>query len=358
MKIMTILGTRPELIRLCLVIKKLDVFCDQVLVHTGQNYDVNLNEIFIKQLGIRKMDYYLGAQGSLGEQISIILRELERIIRQEKPDRFLVLGDTNSSLGAIMAKRQGVRVFHMEAGNRCYDDRVPEEVNRRIIDHCSDILMPYTERSRQNLLAEGIPGKRIYVTGNPIKEVLGHFASQIDSSGIINKLKIEKGRYFLVTLHREENVDIGERLSKFIEAFNKLGKIYKIPLIWSVHPRTRKRLSEKRYKISSNIQLREPLGLWEFVHLEKNAFCVLTDSGTIQEECAIFKVPALILRDTTERPETMEIGSNFLSGCEPESIILGVRTATSIGSFWNPPREYIVDNVSNAVVKIILGFQL
>lgn len=356
MKLVTILGTRPELIRLCLIIKKLDQFCDQILVHTGQNYDANLNDIFIKDLGIRKMDYYLGAKGSFGEQMGTILSKIEEIFKAEKPDAFLVLGDTNSSLGALMAKRMGIRVFHMEAGNRCYDDRVPEETNRRLIDHNSDILLPYTERSRANLLKEGIEGERIYVTGNPIKEVLDNFQTQINSSKIMKKFKIQPKKYFLATLHRAENVDRPDRLKNFVGAFNKLVKRYQMPLIWSVHPHTKKSLDQRSYKLDKRIITSQPLGLFDFVNLEKNAYCVLSDSGTVQEECAIFKIPTVTLRDTTERPETLEVGSNFLSGSDPEKILLGVKIATSAGCRWQAPKEYLIDGVSDIVVKIVLGF--
>ncbi|MDH4358773.1 MAG: UDP-N-acetylglucosamine 2-epimerase (non-hydrolyzing) [Candidatus Berkelbacteria bacterium] len=357
MKVLTILGTRPEIIRLCLIIKKLDKLCNQILVHTGQNYDVNLNEIFLKQLKVRKMDYYLGATGTFSEQIGKILTELEKIIKKEKPDRFLVLGDTNSSMGAIVAKRLGVPVYHMEAGNRCYDDRVPEEVNRRIIDHSSDVLMPYTERSRQNLLREGIQGERIYVTGNPIKEVLDYFEAEIDSSEIAKKLKVEKGKYFLATLHREENVDVPERLRKFVKAYNELTKKYRMPLIWSVHPRTRKRLLAAKIKMNKTVRPLEPLGLFDFVNLEKNAFCVLSDSGTVQEECAIFNVPNVTTRDVTERPETIEAGSNYISGCEVDSILRGVKAVIGKNYDWAPPREYLAKLVSETVIKLILGFR-
>lgn len=356
MKVLTILGTRPEIIRLCLIIKKLDSFCDQILVHTGQNYDKNLNDIFLKQLNVRKMDHHLGATGTPAEQIAKILTGLEKIIAKEKPDRFLVLGDTNSSIGAIIAKRMGIPVYHMEAGNRCYDDRVPEEVNRRIIDHSSDILMPYTERSRQNLLREGIEGERVYVTGNPIKEVLDHFSDEIGGSKILSRMRLEQGKYFLATLHRQENVDDPTRLKKFVSAYNKLVKQYKIPLIWSVHPRTRNRLKSDKIKIESGVKTIEPLGLFDFVNLEKNAFCVLSDSGTVQEECAIFNIPNVTTRDTTERPETLEAGSNFLSGCETNSIILGVKTATTQKQKWTPPKEYMAENVSDTAIRIVLGY--
>lgn len=356
MKVLTILGTRPEIIRLCLIIKKLDGLCDQVLVHTGQNYDKNLNDVFLKELDVRKMDYYLGATGTPAEQIGKILVELEKIIAKEKPDRFLVLGDTNSSIGAVIAKRLKIPVYHMEAGNRCFDDRVPEEVNRRIIDHSSDVLLPYTERSKANLLREGIRGEQIYVTGNPIKEVLDHFETQIDASDIIKKMKVEKGQYFLATLHREENVDRPERLKDFITAFNKLVKQYKIPLIWSVHPRTRKRLADMKIKLDPNVMTIEPLGLFDFVNLEKNCKCLLSDSGTVQEEGAIFNVPCVTLRDVTERPETLEAGTNFLSGSAPESILLGVKAALQKDYEWSAPPEYLVPNVSDKIAKIVLSY--
>ena len=249
MKMMTILGTRPEIIRLSRIIPLLDRCCEHVLVHTGQNYDPTLYDIFFEELGIRPPDHLLECRSeSVMGQIGEILTECERIIQAEKPDRLLVLGDTNSALSAIVAKRMGITVYHMEAGNRCYDDRVPEEVNRRIIDHCSDILLPYTERSRANLLREGIPGERIYVTGNPIKEVLDHYAQQIEASNALKIFGLVTGRYFLVTLHRAENVDVEERLNKFVEALHKLYVEYKLPVICSLHPRTRNWL-QKQLKV-------------------------------------------------------------------------------------------------------------
>lgn len=353
---MTILGTRPELIRLCLIVKKLDKYADQILVHTGQNYDYNLNEVFLKQLGYRKVDYHLGAKGTFGEQIGTILKNIEKVMLKEKPDRFLVLGDTNSSLAAIMAKRLGIMVFHMEAGNRCYDERVPEEVNRRIIDGSSHILLPYTERSRANLIREGIPNERIFVTGNPIKEVLDHFSEEIDKSKISEDFKIEPNKFFLVTLHREENVDDPVRLGQFVSAFNELVKKYKLPLIWSIHPRTRKRLSAKKYRINKLINLHEPFGLFDFIHLEKNAFCVLSDSGTVQEECCLLKIPNVTLRDTTERPETIEAGSSVLSGAEPSSILKSAQKVIESPRDWLPPQEYLRTDVSETVLKIILSY--
>ena len=357
MKIITILGTRPELIRLCLIIKKLDKYCDQILVHTGQNYDVNLNNIFIKQLGYRKMNYYLGAKGSFGEQFGIIISKLEKIIEKEKQDAFLVLGDTNSSMGAIAAKRLGIRVFHMEAGNRCYDDRLPEENNRRIIDSQSDILMPYSQRSRENLVREGYPGQRIYVTGNPIKEVLDHFASKIDKCDIFKKMGLKKNKYFLMTLHRAENVDSEERLINFVFAFNQVQAQYKMPMIWSVHPRTRKQLQKhKSLKLRKEIKIMEPMGFFEFNKLQKNAFCVLSDSGTAPEECSIFGKPIVVLRDSMERPEIFDAGSIFVAGCEPEAILRGIEIASKSENNWVPPQDYLKTNVSDTVVKIVLSY--
>ncbi len=357
MKVLTILGTRPELIRLCLIINKLDKLCDQVLVHTGQNFDPNLNDIFIEQLGIRKMDYYLDARGSFGEQAGIILTKLETIIKKEKPDAFLVLGDTNSSLGAIMAKRLGVRVFHMEAGNRCFDDRVPEENNRRIIDSQSDILLTYSNRSREMLTREGYEENRVHVSGNPIYEVMQHFMPQVDSNEIMQKMNVEKGKFFLMTLHRAENVDDEKRLADFVEAFNKLHDEYKMPMIWSVHPKTRDRLkSSPHLRVREGIVISEPLGFFEFMNLQKNAFCVLSDSGTAQEECSIMHVPVVTMRDVTERHETIEAGSNFLSGSDPEAIIRGVHVTTESENNWNPPPEYLVPNVSDMIVRTVLSY--
>jgi len=357
MKVMTILGTRPEIIRLSRIIEKLDALCDQVLVHTGQNYDFNLNDIFFQQLGVREPDYYLGARGSFGEQIGTILAQSERVMLEEKPDRFLVLGDTNSSLAAIMAKRRGIPVYHMEAGNRCYDDRVPEEVNRRIIDHSSDVLLPYTERSRQNLLREGIPGERVYVTGNPIYEVIQYYDARIRQSDILTQLELEPGRYFLVTMHREENVDVESRLRGLTTALDWLQKEYSVPVVVSTHPRTRLRMQSFGVSLDNpNIRFLEPFGFFDFITLERNALCVLSDSGTVQEECCIFRVANVTIRDVTERPETIECGSNMLSGADPETILQCVRTVLDQKCAWTVPPEYLVGHVSNTVVKVVLGY--
>lgn len=359
MKVMTILGTRPEIIRLSRIIPKLDRLCEHVLVHTGQNFDPNLSEIFFKELGIRTPDHFLGVQGrSFGDQIGQIIRTSEEIMQSEKPDRLLLLGDTNSSLSAIVSKRMGIPVYHMEAGNRCYDDRVPEEVNRRIIDHSSDVLLPYTERSRANLLREGIEGERIFVTGNPIREVLDHYQNFIDTSDALERLNLEPGAYFLVTMHRAENVDIESRLRALIAAMERLHQIYGVPLICSLHPRTRDTM--KRFGLMEHacpgIRFHDPFGLFDFVKLEQNARCVLSDSGTVQEECCIFHVPNVTLRDVTERPETIECGSNILSGADHDTIIRAVACVLSQDPNWDVPSDYMIRGVSDKIVKIILGY--
>ncbi len=357
MKVLTIFGTRPELIRLCLIVKKLDKLGDQIMIHTGQNYDVNLDKIFLRDLGYRHIDYYLGAKGTFGEQIGIILPRLEQILVKEKPDAFLVLGDTNSSLGAIIAKRMGIRVFHMEAGNRCWDDRVPEETNRRIVDSQSDILLPYSQRSRENLIREGTRGNRIYVTGNPITEVLEHYKNKINKSDILIKLKLKSKKYFLITSHRTENVDNPKRLANLVEAFNQIYDKYKLPMIWSIHPHTKRELDKNsKLKLRKGIVPSAPLGFFEFNKLQKNAFCVLSDSGTAPEECSIFGVPVVIIRDSIERPETFDAGSVFVAGCKPEDILRGINVATQSENNWAAPIDYQKQNVSDTVVKIVLSY--
>lgn len=357
MKVMTILGTRPEIIRLCLVIRRLDSLCDHVVVNTGQNYDVNLSAVFFEELGVRAPDYELGARGSFGEQIGTILAGAERVMCSVRPDRFLVLGDTNSSLAAIMAKRLGIPVYHMEAGNRCYDETVPEEVNRRIIDHSSTVLLPYTERSRQNLLREGIPGDRIYVTGNPINEVLRHFERKTESSDVHHRLGVAPREYFLATLHRAETVDDDERLTRVVDSLQAAYRQYGHRVLWSVHPHTRNRLASLGVDENSleGVVCLEPLGLFDFIALEKAARCVLTDSGTVQEECSIFRVPSVTLRDVTERPETLEAGSNMLVGVRSEAVLQGLEVVLSTSPAWEPPTGYLTTGVADTVAKIVLG---
>lgn len=360
MKVVTVLGTRPEIIRLSRIIPLLDRYCTHILVHTGQNFDSNLSEIFFQDLCVRKPDYYLGIQAdSIGDQIGKILSGCETIFRSENPDKILILGDTNSALCAIIAKRMGIPVYHMEAGNRCFDDRVPEELNRKVIDHSSDILLPYTERSRMNLLREGIPSNRIIVTGNPILEVINYYQDYIGKSKILDKLAISKGKYFLVSIHRAENVDIESRLRCLITSIVSLKTQYDIPVICSLHPRTKDKIQHFNIEVDPLlIQLCEPFGFFDFIRLEQDAFCVLSDSGTVQEECCILHIPNVTLRDVTERPETVECGSNVLSGVDEEMIMNCVQAVVSQASKWSAPPEYLNDHVSMIIMKIILGLHI
>jgi len=356
MKVITILGTRPEIIRLSRIIPNLDNHCEHIVVHTGQNYTQELSDVFFKQLKIREPDMYLQvANSNFSLQVGWLLIKIGKIFTDENPDRILILGDTNSGLSAIVAKRMGIPVYHMEAGNRCFDDRVPEEVNRRIIDHSSDILMPYTERSRQNLLREGIAGNRIYVIGNPINEVVHYFANQIQNSRILNHLKLKTGAYFLVSAHRFETINDKISLSSLIYSCSCLVENYKDPVIFSLHPHTADRM--KDWDIgSSSVRFHKPFGFFDFIKLEKNAKCVITDSGTVQEECSIFQVPNVTVRYTTERPETIECGSNIISGVESDDVLRAVSIAVTGNRGWEPPTEYSVTDVSSKVVKIVLGY--
>lgn len=360
MKVMTILGTRPEIIRLSRVIEKLDALAERHwLVHTGQNFDPSLSDLFFEELGVRRPDFYLGARGdSFAEQIGQIISLCEPVMREQRPDCLLILGDTNSALSAIVAKRMGIPVYHMEAGNRCYDDRVPEEVNRRIVDHSSDVLMPYTERSRANLLREGIEGRRIFVTGNPILEVIEYYDQKIKESDVLRRLSLEPSKYFVVTMHRAENVDDEHRLRSLIEALELLQREYKLPIVCSTHPRTRALMERFQIdpKAHEHIGFLPPFGLFDFVALERNALCVLSDSGTVQEECCIFRIPNVTIRDVTERPETLECGSNMLSGAAPDDVLRCVRTVLAQKADWVIPPEYLVRTVSSTVAKIVLGY--
>ena len=360
MKVMTILGTRPEIIRLSQVIEKLDALCEHVLVHTGQNYAHELSDVFFDELGVRPPNTYLGVrEETFGAQIGSILAKSERVLRSERPDRVLLLGDTNSSLSAIVAKRLGIPVFHLEAGNRCYDDRVPEEVNRRLIDHSSDVLMPYTERSRANLLREGFAGDRVFVIGNPIREVLLRYEAQIERSDALARVGVEPQRYVLATMHREENVDVEERLRALVAGFEVIHEALGVPVVCSVHPRTRAMM--ERYQVrpgTDGLAFVAPFGLFDFVALERQALCVLSDSGTVQEECCIFGVANVTIRDVTERPETIESGSNMLSGADPETMLRCVRAVLNQRPHWTVPDEYLVEDVSSTVVKIVLGYHL
>jgi UDP-N-acetylglucosamine 2-epimerase (non-hydrolysing) len=357
MKILTVLGTRPEIIRLSRIIPKLDDVCDNKIFHTGQNYDPKLNDIFFEELGLRKPDFQINSKAdSFGEQLANILIGAESVLKSFNPDKVLILGDTNSSLTAIMAERMGYPVYHMEAGNRCFDLKVPEEVNRKMIDAVSSFNIPYTNSSRENLINDGVNRTRIFVSGNPINEVMTHYMDQIDSSNVLKRLFIEKQKYILVTAHRAENVDLGYRLTHIFEALSKIGEKYKMPVIFSCHPRTKKKYDEfKIYTESPYVKIYEPFGFFDFVNLEKNAFCVITDSGTVQEECCLLRVPTVTIRDTTERPETVECGSNMVSGLNTLDIVSCFDIMSRPNRSWNFPEGYDVTDVSEKIVKLITG---
>jgi len=357
MKIISIVGTRPEIIRLSVIFKKLDNFFDHKIIHTGQNFTRELNEIFFEELELREPDYNLNIiEPNFSSQIGEILKKTEKILKSEKPDKILILGDTNSGLTSIIAQRLQIPVYHLEAGNRCYDSRVPEELNRRLIDQSSDILMPYTQRSKENLVKEGFKRSKIFIVGNPITEVLNVFEKKINQSTVLKDLKLDSKKYFLVTLHRAENVDIKERLDIFLKSFEKIYDKYNLPIIISAHPRLLKRIEQ--FKLSydeEKLIFSTPFSLFNFIFLEKNAHCVLTDSGTVQEECCLFGIPNVTLRDVTERPETMEAGSNIIAGCSIGNIESSVDLALSSSKDWSIPSDYKILNTSDIVLKILLS---
>jgi len=338
MKILTITGTRPELIRLSIIIKKLDKLMDHVFVYTNQNYDYNLSGKFFDELSIREPDYYFDNTGySFGEFFSTAILKFEKIILKEKPDKVLILGDTNSGLLSIVAEKYKIPVYHMEAGNRCYDDRLPEETNRKIIDNVSEYNLPYTENSKQNLLVEGFHKNYIFKIGNPIHEILDYYESSINNSNILNKLNVKEDNFVLVTAHRTENVDMYEPLSNITKAINKISKQFKI--IFSLHPRTKNKFDKFGIVMDKNVILSEPFGFFDFVKLEKTSKCVISDSGTCQEECCIFNVPIITIRETTERQETIECGSNMLSGTKYANIIEAFNIIIKKNSKWAVPSD-------------------
>ena len=353
-RILTILGTRPEIIRLSRIIEKLDKLSNHYVLHTGQNYDPNLSDVFFQDLKIRKPDFIVENNSlSLSEQLSKIYSEVERCIKHFKPNKVLILGDTNSGLSSIICEKLGIPVYHMEAGNRCYDLKVPEEKNRKVIDAISSYNLPYTELSRQNLLREGFSNNKIFVTGNPIKEVLDYYKEQIDNSNILTTLNLQHQQYVLVTAHRAENVDIENRLKNITSALESISKNYKV--VFSCHPRTRQKMIEFGISLNSDIIVTDPLGFFDFVHLEKNCFLTITDSGTVQEELCIFKKPTITIRDSTERPETVWCGSNIVSGLDPNAILQAFKIMETCSKDWEIPIEYNKNNVSDTVVNILLG---
>lgn len=361
MKVMTIVGTRPEIIKLALVMQELDKYVEHTIVHTGQNYDYELNEIFFKELGLRKPDYFLEAVGeNLAETIGNIIAKSDKVMEEVKPDAILLYGDTNSCLSIISAKRRKIPVFHMEAGNRCFDQRVPEELNRKVVDHLSDINMVLTEHARRYLIAEGIRPETILKTGSSMKEVLDKYKNKIETSKVLEELSLKKGEYFVVSAHREENVDSDVNFKNLCKTLNLLAKEYKKPIIFSVHPRTKKKIETLKVDFDKLIQFHKPFGLFDYLTLQKNAFCVVSDSGTITEESSILGFPAVTIRNSHERPEGMDEGTVIMSGLVPEKVMEAIKVTVSQYAENDKPFRIIgdfnVDNVSKKVVKIILSY--
>lgn len=360
LKVMTIVGTRPEIIRLSEVIKACDRYFNHILVHTGQNWDYTLNEVFFKDLELREPDYYLDSVGeNLGQTMGNIIAKSYEVMMRESPDALLVLGDTNSALCAISAKRLKIPVFHMEAGNRCFDQNVPEEINRKIVDHISDINMPYTEHSRRFLLSEGFRKEHIYVTGSPMREVLEVNFDKIQASSILNGLGLEEGKYILLSAHREENIDSEENFLSLMSAVNRVAERYQMPIVYSTHPRSRKYIDQRGFDFHPLVRSINPLGFFDYNKLQMGAYCVLSDSGTLSEESAMIGFPAILIRTSTERPEVLDKGSIVIGGIKGDDIEQAIDLAVSV---WNddmylePVLDYEDRNVSIKVVKIIQSY--
>ncbi|EEC8032120.1 UDP-N-acetylglucosamine 2-epimerase (non-hydrolyzing) [Escherichia coli] len=361
LKVMSVVGTRPEIIRLSRVLAKLDEHCEHILVHTGQNYDYELNEVFFNDLGVRKPDYFLNAAGkNAAETIGQVIIKVDQVLEEVAPNAMLVLGDTNSCISAIPAKRRKIPIFHMEAGNRCFDQRVPEETNRKIVDHTADINLTYSSIARDYLIAEGLPADRVIKTGSPMFEVLNHYMPQIDSSDVLARLGLTEGEFFVVSAHREENVDSPKQLAKLAETLNTIAEHYNLPVIVSTHPRTRNRIEAQGIEFHPNIQLLKPLGFHDYNHLQKNAKVVLSDSGTINEESSIMNFPALNLREAHERPEGMEEASVMMVGLGVERVMQGLQVLESQPRgderLLRQVADYSMPNVSDKVVRIIHSY--
>jgi len=361
LKVVSVVGTRPEIIRLSRVLAKLDEYCEHTLVHTGQNYDFELNEVFFNDLGVRKPDYFLNAAGkNVAETIGKVIINVDEVLEQVQPEAMLVLGDTNSCLAVISAKRRKIPIFHMEAGNRCFDQRVPEETNRRIVDHTADINLTYSSIARDYLLAEGLPADRVIKTGSPMFEVLNHYMPQIDGVDVLNRLGLVKSKFFVVSAHREENVDSPKQLLKLAETLNTVAEHYGLPVIVSTHPRTRNRIEAQGVEFHPNIQLLKPLGFHDYNHLQKNAKAVLSDSGTINEESSILNFPALNLREAHERPEGMEEASVMMVGLGVERVMQALQVLELQPSgderLLRPVYDYSMPNVSDKVVRIVHSY--
>jgi UDP-N-acetylglucosamine 2-epimerase len=359
LKVMTILGTRPEIIRLSRTMSLLDELCDHVCVHTGQNYDFELNEVFYRDLALRKPDHYLGVDASsLGRALGNILIETERVLLEAKPEAVLILGDTNSAIAGIMAKRMKIPLYHMEAGNRCFDQNVPEETNRRIVDRIADFNLVYTEHARRHLLSEGFPHRRIYLTGSPLREVLEHYRPGIESSQVLRELDLRPREFLLVSLHREENVDHPGKLAGLVETLDRLAQAFAVPVIVSTHPRTRKRLESLGRPLPERLRFMKPFGFLDYNRLQLDARCVLSDSGSIAEESAILGFPAVTLRTAIERPEALDTGSIVMTGLDPDTIEASVRLVVAEferGTRPPVPADYTITNCSQRVARLILG---
>ncbi len=361
LKVMTVVGTRPEVIRLSRTIEKLDRHCKHVLVHTGQNYDYELNEVFFSELGIRSPDHFLNAAGATAaETIGQVIMAADKVLAEVNPDAMLLLGDTNSALAAIAAKRRKIPIFHMEAGNRCFDFRVPEEINRRIVDHMADINLPYSQIARDYLLREGLPPDQIIVTGSPMREVLRHYAAGIEASDVLQRLNLRAGRYFVVSSHREENVDAPDRLSKVFDILNALAERYGEPVIISTHPRTRKRAEASGLQTHPLVQFLKPFGFMDYIKLQTQARAVVSDSGTITEESSILNFPAINMRDVHERPEGFEEAAVMFTGLSVERIMdaMGVLESQPRGAerALHMVPDYAADNVSDKVLRIVMSY--
>ena len=359
LKVATILGTRPEIIRLAECIKLCDQYFDHTLIHTGQNYDYELNEIFFEDLGLRKPNFFLNVAGNhLGETIGNVISKSYEILASEKPDALLVLGDTNSVLSTIAAKRLKIPIFHMEAGNRCFDQNVPEEINRKISDHISDINLTYTEHSRRYLLSEGFRKDHVFVTGSPLREVLEKYKDKINRSDVVSRLKLEKNEYFVVSAHREENIDLNNNFEILAASLNVVAEKYQKPIIFSTHPRTKKRIEKNNIKFHPLITNVTPLGFFDYVNLQKNAFVVLSDSGTISEESGMMGFPAVSIRTSTERPEAIDAGTIVLGGISKDQILnaIEITKGLAIDESTDLPESYNVKNTSERIVKVIQSY--
>ena len=359
--IVSVVGTRPEIIRLSRVLAKLDEYCEHTIVHTGQNYDFELNEVFFSDLGVRKPDHFLNAAGaSAAETIGQVIIKVDQVLEEVKPEAMLVLGDTNSCISALPAKRRKIPIFHMEAGNRCFDQRVPEETNRKIVDHIADINLTYSSIARDYLLSEGIPADRVIKTGSPMFEVLNYYMDRIDSSDVLSRLDLEKGKFFVVSAHREENVDSAKQLLKLAEILNIIAEKYNMPVIVSTHPRTRDRIEQQGVEFHPNVQLLKPLGFHDYNHLQKNSKAVLSDSGTITEESSIMNFPALNLREAHERPEGFEEASVMMVGLEVERVLQALEIMETQPSgderLLLPIYDYSMPNVSSKVLRIVHSY--